>query len=218
MTTTKERAMTLAELRTKLAELPPEWEHAPVVAVGQEEHDVTGATGIAVYGKDGPEYAVLLRICPTHGRRFTPAPPDVDAIKAGALALIEVVVELATVEAELSPEDSRAYGERVYNHAVAILRAVGVPGKASRGIYREFRDAVMRARAEAEARSIVSALAEGPHPETRLYRLEEVEAATALPPGRYVVERGGEGLILVLHAPVALHTLGRFLEGLGPAG
>lgn len=69
-----------------------------------------------------------------------------------------------------------------------------------------------------EARPIVGARAEGPHPETRLYRLEEVEAATALPPGRYMVERGGEGLILVLHAPVAVHALGRFLEGLGPAG
>jgi len=126
MTTTKERAMTLAELRAQLAELPPEWEYAPVVAVGREEHDVTGATGIAVHGKDGPEYAVLLRIRPTHGRRFTPAPPDVDAIKAGALGLIEVVLELATVETALSPEDFRAYGERVYNHAVAILGATGI--------------------------------------------------------------------------------------------
>ena len=60
---------------------------------------------------------------------MTPAPPDVDAIKAGALALIEVVLELATVEAELAPEDFKTYGERVYNHAVAILRAIGVPGK-----------------------------------------------------------------------------------------
>lgn len=129
MKTTTERAMTVAELKAQLAELPPEWEHAPVAAVGREEHDVTGATGIAVHGKDGPEYAMLLRIRPTHGRRFVPAPPDVDAIKAGALALIEVVLELATVEAELAPEDFKTYGERVYNHAVAILRAIGVPGK-----------------------------------------------------------------------------------------
>src|SRR5690606_37802574 len=126
MTTTKERVMTLAELRKKLAELPPEWEHAPVVATGREEQDVTGATGAAVLGKDGTEYAVMLRIRPTLGRRFTPAPPDVDAIKAGALALIEVVLELATVETELAPEDFRAYGERVYNHAVAILGATGI--------------------------------------------------------------------------------------------
>jgi len=128
MTTTKERAMTLADLRAKLAELPPEWEYAPVVAVGREEQDVTGATGIAVHGKEGTEYAVLLRIRPTHGRRFTPAPPDVDAIKAGALALIEAVLELATVEADLAPEDLRAYAERVYRHAVAILNAAGFPG------------------------------------------------------------------------------------------
>ena len=130
MTTTKERVMTLAELRAKLAELPPEWEHAPVVAVGREEHDVTDATGITIYGKDGPEYAVVLRIRPTHGRRFTPAPPDVDAIKAAALALIEIVLDLATVEAGFAPEDSRAYAERVYGHAMAILEAAGFPGVA----------------------------------------------------------------------------------------
>lgn len=130
MKTTTERAMTLAELRAQLAESPPEWEYAPVVAVGREEYDVTGATGIAVHGKDGPEYAVLLRIRPTHSRRPIPAPPDVDAIRVGALALVEVALELAAVESELAPEDFKTHGERVYNHAVAILGAIGFSGVA----------------------------------------------------------------------------------------